>query len=185
MTGTRVPTDAAEISDEWQEVQAAQKDPQAFRPLYERYYRSILRFVYNRVENRDLAFDITSQVFCEAICSLKRYTTRGFPFSSWLFRIALNILGKHYRSGKVRRTVSIREEGIALIAEECGSREQDETLFRALQTLEETEVQLVEMRFFEQRSFAEIAGILGISESAAKQRLYKVLELLKKEMKGI
>lgn len=167
------------------EIRAACSDMQAFRPLYERYYRRVLGFVYNRVENKELAFDLTSQVFYEAMQSMHRYVNRGLPFSAWLFRIALNVLGKHFRAGKVRRTVSLNESGLFQIQDECGASAGDTELYRVLQTLNEKEMQLVEMRFFEQRSFSEIAAILMVSESAAKQRLYKILLLLKERLNGM
>lgn len=172
-----------ELSAEASQVLAAQQDVQAFRPLYEKYYRPILGFVYNRVEDKEQAFDITSQVFHDALNSLHRYKDKGLPFSAWLFRIAFNLLGKHYRSGKVRRTVSIDDHGIDLVQAEVAPHEQgDAALYTALQTLEETEMQLVEMRFFEKRPFAEIAEILGLTESTVKQRMYKILEILKTKM---
>lgn len=167
------------------EIQAARKEPSAFRPLYERYYRRVLGFVYNRVECKDLAFDLTSQVFLEAMGSLHRYTDRGLPFHSWLFRIALHLLGKHFRSGKVKRTVTLSESGLREIQAEQESPAQDAELYAALQSLPESDMQLIEMRFFEQRAFAEMASILEITESAAKQRTYRILSVLKERMKRI
>ncbi len=169
-----------ELTVEQLQIEASRRDPAEFAPLYDKYYRSVLGFVYNRVEDKEQAFDVTSQVFHQALESLHRYSFRGLPISAWLYRIALNTLGKLYRSGKVRRTVSLSDKTERELANETDhSSVTDEVLFRALQSLEEDEMQLVEMRFFEQRPFAEIAEIIGNTESAVKQRLYKILGILK------
>ena len=50
------------MHEEWLEIQAAQKDPARFRPLYNRYFEAIFRFVYNRTLNEELSSDLCSQV---------------------------------------------------------------------------------------------------------------------------
>ena len=140
---------AVEISEEAERIHAAKLDVQAFKPLYEKYFSPILGFVYKRVEDKDQALDITSQVFEEALNSLSRYEHKGLPFSAWLYRIALNLLGKHYRSGKVRRTVSLDDSGIVVVQDDLGnSARTDSHLFAALQRLKEEEMQLVAIPHF-------------------------------------
>ena len=56
---------------------------------------------------------------------------------------------------------------------------QRSALLQAMQTLKDTDMALIEMRFFEQRSFKEIADILGITESNAKVKTYRILERMK------
>jgi len=56
-------------------------------------------------------------------------------------------------------------------------------LLNSLEDLRENDLQIIEMRFFEQRPFKEIAEILEISESNAKVRTYRVIDRLKKIMK--
>ena len=55
-------------------------------------------------------------------------------------------------------------------------------LLATLDTLKEGDLQLIELRFFEQRSFREVAEITGITENNAKVRTYRILERMKKKI---
>ena len=178
---------AAAMEAEWQEIQAAQQNPARFRPLYERYYEPIFRFVFRRTADSDLSADLCSQVFLKALQRLGGYQFRGVPFSAWLFRIASNEVAQHYRQNSQKRTVSVEENTLGEVAEEMdleGDLWQVEDLVTALDTLKPEELQLIELRFFEQRPFKVIAEILNITESNAKVKTYRILERLKKRMQG-
>ncbi|MEL7251039.1 MAG: sigma-70 family RNA polymerase sigma factor, partial [Bacteroidota bacterium] len=162
---------AAAMEAEWQEIQAAQQNPARFRPLYERYYEPIFRFVFRRTADSDLSADLCSQVFLKALQRLESYQFRGVPFSAWLFRIASNEVAQHYRQNSQKRTVSVEENTLGDVAEEMdidGEIWQVEDLVNVLDTLKPAELELIELRFFEQRPFKVIAEILGITESNAK-----------------
>jgi RNA polymerase sigma-70 factor (ECF subfamily) len=57
-------------------------------------------------------------------------------------------------------------------------------LMLALSKLLENEMQLIELRFFEERSFAEVGAIAGITENHAKVKVYRILSKLKLLLKG-
>lgn len=57
---------------------AAQANPQAFTPLYERYLDRIYRFCYNRLEDRQAAEDAASEVFLQALAHLRTYRSVNF-----------------------------------------------------------------------------------------------------------
>lgn len=178
---------AAAMEAEWQEIQAAQQNPARFRPLYERYYEPIFRFVFRRTADSDLSADLCSQVFLKALQRLESYQFRGVPFSAWLFRIASNEVAQHYRQNSQKRTVSVEENTLGDVAEEMdidGEIWQVEDLVNVLDTLKPAELELIELRFFEQRPFKVIAEILGITESNAKVKTYRILERLKKRLQG-
>ena len=163
-------------------ILAAQKDLQLFSALYEKYYAQILKFVYQRVTTKEDAYDITQQIFLQAMLSLHKYEIRGFPFSSWLYRIALNEMNQLFRKNKKQRGINLEEKHLKTIVEELGEpgdEERENVVLALLTGLPEEEFQLVEMRFFEARPFKEIAEILNISEANAKMRLYRILEKIK------
>lgn len=173
---------AAAVDAEMQEVQAARKDPRKFEPLYTRYYKQLVTFVYHRTGERETAFDITAQVFYKALEKLDQFQSRGVPFSAWLFRIAANEVNQHFRKTKKMRMVSIDADGLHELKESVHPTDtaaEDSRLFAALQQLSEEEMELIDMRFFEQRAFSEIAAINGLGESACKMRVYRILEKLK------
>lgn len=172
---------------EWAEIQAAQKNSALFRPLYQRYYEPIFRFIYNRVSDEETTADLTSMVFVKAIQKLKEYQFKGVPFSAWLYRIASSEVALHYRREKKKRVVSLDGiHTIGLIDEATGGTDSYtqmvELLIQVLDDLPLADIELIEMRFFEERPFKEIAGILGTSEANAKMKTYRLLERLKKKL---
>lgn len=183
MTEPQKKVSAAAMEAEWQEIKAAQLNPARFRPLYQRYYEPIFRFLFRRTADEDLAADLCSQVFLKALQRIDRYQYKGVPFSAWLFRIASNELAQHYRSLKSKRTVSVTEDAFGDIADEMEVEEslwQIADMVTALDQLRSDDIELIELRFFEQRPFKEIADILNITESNAKVRTYRILEKMKK-----
>lgn len=164
-------------------IKLSQADPEAFRPLYEKYFKRIFLFVLHRVGDRQLAADLASQVFLKALVNIKKFQLRGLPFSAWLFRIALNECHDFFRKNKRYRIVTIENENVEELFEELTTDTQLEDLHRQLpmilQKLSEEELQLIELRFFEQRSFKEVAEILGITENNTKVKVYRTLQKMK------
>lgn len=170
------------MEDELNWIRLAQKDPESFGPLYKKYHEQIFRYIYQRMDDEELAFDITSQVFMKALNNLNKYEYRGVPFSSWLYRIAKSELYQSFRDRKAERTVNIDSYHLYEIIdefEEDNSEEKKKKLFDALSKMKEKDMQLIEMRYFEKRSFREIGEILEITENNAKVKAFRVLEKLK------
>jgi len=163
-------------------IERAQKDPRFFAPLYERYHEAIFRYVYRRVDEEEQAYDITSCVFVKALQALHKYEYRGLPFSAWLFRIAKSELYQSFRDQKAQRTVSIDKVVLKQVIEDWTEdyTEADKArLLVALKDLKEQQLQLIEMRFFEKRSFKEIGEICGLSENNAKVKTFRAVLKLK------
>ena len=185
MNSFRRTVSAEAMNSEWTEIQAAQADPAMFRPLYNRYFEQIFNFVYKRTLNEELCSDIVSQVFLKAMQRLDGYTFQGVPFSAWLYRIASNEVAQHYRSTQKNRIVSIEDYSLNSMLDEMETDDMApfrSVLVNSLDELKEGDLEIIELRFFEQRPFREVANILGITESNAKVRTYRVLERLKKIM---
>ncbi|GJM32796.1 MAG: ECF subfamily RNA polymerase sigma factor [Saprospiraceae bacterium] len=185
MSSSHRTVSAEKMQEEWLEIQAAQDNPALFRPLYNRYYEPIFRFVLRRTADEMLSADLCSQIFLKAMQRLASYNFRGVPFSAWLYRIASNEVAQHYRASNKSRVVSIEDTNLGDMAEEM-DEESNELLYKqligALDDLKANDLQLVELRFFEQRPFKEIADILGMTESNAKVKTYRILERLKKKL---
>ena len=170
------------LEDEMRQIEIAKKDPRQFAPLYKKYHEAIFRYVYKRVDEEEAAYDITSSVFVKALASLPRYEFRGVPFSSWLFRIAKSELYQSFRDKKAQRTVSLDSVTIVQFIDELNedfSEEQRTTLINSLKLLKDHQLQLIEMRFFEKRSFKEIGEIVGLTENNAKVKTFRALVKLK------
>jgi RNA polymerase sigma-70 factor (ECF subfamily) len=60
--------------------------------------------------------------------------------------------------------------------------ESEQKMMLAFRKLDPDDIQLIEFRFFEKRSFAEIGGIIGVTENNAKVKVYRILDKLRKLM---
>ena len=172
-----------EIDAEYQIVRLAQHREEAFGQLYDRYFDGIFGFIFRRTDDEHAAADLTSQTFLKALQNLGKYEFRGLPFSAWLYRIASNELNKYYRKENRKILFSVEEERVRdIIDEDQSEEEKHEKVKLLVQTLNEMStdiIEVLELRFFEEKNFKEIAFILSISESGAKMRTYRALEKLK------
>ncbi|MCE5300834.1 MAG: sigma-70 family RNA polymerase sigma factor, partial [Spirochaetia bacterium] len=82
---------------ERQLIECAKKDPQAFGLLYDKYYDRILRYAMYRTGSAEAGRDITSETFFKALKHIGSFRWKGFPFSSWLYRIAGNEIKMYFR----------------------------------------------------------------------------------------
>lgn len=171
-----------EIASEYEVVRASVKDPAKFRELYDRYFEMIFRFVFRRVDDEDITADITSQVFFNALKNIKKYEFKGVPFSAWLYRIATNEINRYYRNNNKKQVFSLEEDIFKeLVDENVDDHNIDHSgLILNMKNLSEGEAEVLELRFFEEKTFAEISYILEISEAGAKMRTYRALEKLKR-----
>ena len=165
--------------EEQARIAAAKNDPKHFRYFYDKHYKEIFLFIFRRTDDEEVSADIAQQVFLKAMQSIDRYTYRGIPFSAWLYRIASNEVMQHFRDQQKFRIVSIENEGVnEIMEEEYGHIEiaKREALFSAIKKLNAADLELIEMRFFEKRSFKEIGDIKGITENNAKVKVHRILE---------
>ncbi|RFC53788.1 RNA polymerase sigma factor [Brumimicrobium aurantiacum] len=164
-------------------IEMAKKDPKEFAPLYKKYHEQIFRYIYQRMDDKQAASDVTSQVFLKAIKNLKRFEFRGLPLSSWLYRIAKSELNQSFRDNKAKRTINIDNTQVATfmeVFEEETNNINKKRLFNALKELNSTDLQLIELRYFEGRPYREIGEIISAKENNAKVKTFRALEKLKK-----
>lgn len=174
---------AAQLQEEHLIIEAAKLDPNHFAPLYDKYYKQIFGYLYQRMDDKDTAFDLTAQVFLKALTNLSRYQFKGVPFASWLYRIAHSELMQSFREKKNKRTINADIGDLRFICEESQEFYLEEyipILKRVISELDPDDCQMVELRFFEKRAFKEIGEIMDITENNAKVRMYRILEKLKK-----
>ena len=171
-----------QLDEEKVQILKARANASDFEPLYNKYFEQLFRFVYQRVESKEEASDITSQVFLKALVNLRNYEYRKVPFSAWLYRIAINEISSYYSASKKNRIVNIDSLQLSNLFDDSISElkeERIEKIISALRHLAGEDLLLIEMRFFENRAFKEIADILSITENNAKVKVYRVLDKLK------
>lgn len=176
--------------DEVELIAHAKKDAKYFGSLYNKYFDQIFRFIFKRLGgDEDLAGDLSQQTFMKALANIEKYEDRGFPFSSWLYRIAQNEVNMHFRKAKKNQSVPVDENRIADLASEAEigsymSIEDQEQLIEMINDLNDDQMDLIELRFFQELSFKEIAEIYNITEANAKMRTYRILKRIAKKWKG-
>lgn len=168
------------LEEAW--IKEAQKNIKAFEKLYDKHYEAIFRYVYQRMDSREDATDVTSQVFIKAMTNIKKYKFMGFKFSSWLYRIAKSETYQFLKDQSKSPTLNINTTYLTQIGEELESTSplDNEALIDILNGLEASELELIEMRFFEQRSFKEIGEILNLTENNAKVKTHRVIKKIRK-----
>jgi RNA polymerase sigma-70 factor (ECF subfamily) len=167
---------------EEKQILEAQSNPQKFGVLYEKYFEGIFTCVYHRMDDMENSRDITQQVFIKALKNIHAFKPQGVPFSSWLYRIAINEVNQYYRDSKKVITVNIdsnRVYDIIDTLEEDSLEHYHDQLIKEISYLPEDEIQMLQLRFFEKRSFREIGEIINITENNAKVRTYRILDKLK------
>jgi len=167
-------------------IAEAKRDIQRFEPLYDHYYEQIFRFVFRRSDDEATAADLVSQVFYKALGGLKNYQYTGIPFGAWLHRIASNEVKKYYRNKGTKQVFSLEEDQVKDLIDADNEEDTDlkiRQLVTFLGELEGDELTVMELRFFEDKGFKEIAYILDMKESAVKMRTYRTLDKLRKLFK--
>lgn len=165
---------------------------QAFEVLLLRHKDRLFGYIFNITRNRDLSDDIFQETFIKVITSIKqgRYVDSG-KFFAWMSRIAHNLVIDHYRREESENTFSNddnEEYDVLNNAKLYDDNIQDcivyeETLkdmVKLLDLLPETQRSIVEMRFYKDLSFKEIAELQNISINTALGRMrYAILNLRK------
>ncbi len=155
----------------------------AFGLLYDYYQPRIYRFVLMKVGRREEAEDLTHQVFLNAWQNIKNYESRGFPFSSWLYRIARNGVIDYYRAAKPETSVEEINPDFfvapALAEFDLHKKMELQKVRLAIQALDPTYQDVVIMRFVEDLSIKETAAALNKSEGSVKVIQHRAIKKLK------
>jgi RNA polymerase sigma factor (sigma-70 family) len=164
----------------------------AYTTLHNRYRQAIFQFMLQRVKNPEDAQDLTMEAFEKAFRKLHSYTPTH-AFSTWLFKIALNNLIDFTRK-KQPQTIRFGEAGEApgfphdwlhnrrseiLTPEEMMMQEQRILLIqRLLGRLDERYRRMIELRYYEEMSYEEIAQHLHLPIGTVKAQLFRAKENL-------
>ncbi len=154
-------------------------EPEAFADLVRRFRGPVFARLYRDLGDRQEAEDLTQEVFLRLFRSRKRYLPRA-RVSTWVFFIAQNAARNALRTR--RRRLSWLRLGFVESAQralpwrsltDLERFELAQTVRQALTTLLAPQQRALEMQQFQDRSYAEIAAALDLSQSAAKSLLYR------------
>jgi RNA polymerase sigma-70 factor, ECF subfamily len=162
-------------------------DTGAFGMLYEYYLDPIYRYIYFRIGSHPDAEDLAEQVFINAWEALPRYKERGYRLSSWLYRIAHNVVIDHRRRDRTREELELTEESaghadLPMPQEQLIQAETMAEVLRAMTTLSDEQQEIITLRFIEGLSYAEVAQIMGKNEGACRALQYRALAALARQV---
>ena len=160
--------------------------PPDFESWFRDYREPVYRYVRFRVATREVAEDITSDVFMKALRSLSRYDHRRSAPQTWLLRIARNAVTDHLRALRRRGSLHISLDRVPDLVSRAPSQEErllrEEQLrkvFNGLAALKEADQEILSLRYGAGLDNQEIAGSLSITPNAVAVRLHRALRRLK------
>ena len=177
------------MADEELVVMYAKGNNIAFDVLLNRYKSSVHSYIYYVVRDRDLTEDIFQETFVKVILTIKqgRYTENG-KFKAWITRIAHNLIIDHFRQERNENTISNDEVEVDLFNDMrlCEKTVEDamvETqvfsdVKKMVEYLPDNQREVLEMRYYQNMSFKEIADRTGVSINTALGRMrYAILNM--------
>ena len=177
------------LTDEQLVAAFANGNNDAFDTLLRRQEARVFNYIYNIVKNKDVADDIFQETFVKAITTIKlgHYTDSG-KFSAWITRIAHNLIIDYYRQTKSENTISADQDESDVLNRRDLSDDNIEDLMvtaqiytdvkRIMESLPDSQREVLDMRFYRNMSFKEIAEATGVSINTALGRMrYAILNM--------
>lgn len=159
-------------------------DEAKFEAIYTRYFDGIYRFLSKLCDNPDLCEEMTQETFYQAYLSLHRYNGKCELFT-WLAAIAKNTYFKYLRRNKITHL----DLELAVLPDEQSSPEyilekrlRSDQIREAVRKLPAKYRDVVILRIYAERPYAEVARLLGITENSAKVIFHRAKEILRKEI---
>ena len=177
---------ASDTSPDSELISRAQSgDREAFGELYRRYLDPIYRYVRSRVKDEQLAEDVTETVFVRSYEGLTRYKERGWPFSSFLYQVARNLLADHFR--QARNETPLDEADFAGDGEEGPDEklireERLRTVEKGIRELHRDYQEVIRLRVILGLPTSIVATWMGRSEGATRVLLTRALKALRERV---
>jgi RNA polymerase sigma-70 factor (ECF subfamily) len=175
-------------------VEAARLDPRAFEPLYRKYLAQVYSYAYYELRDHHDAEDVAERTFLAALTNLARFEERPRPgadrgastFRVWLFRIARNAIADRRRAERRRPQAPLEAaEAIASstdVEADVARRDEARAALDAVDRLGGDRRRAIILRFVDEMSTAEIAGVLGRSEGAVRVLIHRALRAVARDL---
>lgn len=163
-------------------------DPAAFNRLYTLYLRRVYGYVAARIENRQDAEDVVSEVFLKVVRNLDQFRRQhGLSFAAWIFTIARHTVSDYYRRRPFIQTLAL--DTVPLIADSPDlvvmERENAHDLRQIVSALPERQREIVILKFYSGLRNQEIAVVLGVGEKTVAAYLSRALKDLSRKYQAV
>ena len=170
-------------------------DQEALGILYEKYFDRVLQYAYRRTFDKQIAYDITANVFMKIAEKISNFKPKHEnAFVGWIFKIASNETVSYYRKPeKYKSSIELTE---ALLDEDYESAQSTEAEFldtmslykelhRSMRQLNQKEQQIIDLYYFENMSYKDIAESTGIKESNVGVILHRSVKKLQTQLQPL
>lgn len=177
-------TDFSKLSDD-ELLAAAREQPDAFGAFYERHAAGVLAVLVRLTGDRDVALDLTAEVFAAALAAVPRYRAGEAPARAWLLGIARHKLAE-LRRRRGRGDAARRRLGMPRLSFSDEELQRVEEILDAeragyldgMSSLPVDEREAVVARVIEEMDYGELAAAAGTSEVAVRKRVSRGLARL-------
>lgn len=160
-------------------------DDRQLENLYRANFQKVYNYAYYRLLNHADAEDVTSAVFLKAVSNIDRFDPSKASFSTWILRIAHNVMVDRYRT----RKPSVPLEAISGNEPSCEDEypaldERQKRVAELLSCLPEDDRELVYLKYYQEKKNIEIAKMLDMNPSTVATRLRRALILMRSKAEG-
>ena len=160
---------------------ACQGDETAFGQIYDLYFQKVYRFVYFRVNHRQAAEDLVSEVFIKAWDKMAKLEDAR-AFNGWIFQIARNLVIDYYRSRKQNIDLTLLENVLVYednMVDRTNLSFQQKFFLENLKHLTDEQQLVIKLKFLDELDNSEIGKILDKSEGAIRVIQHRAITELK------
>lgn len=161
-----------------------QQDADAYGALYDLYVEKIYRFVFFKLNNKEEAEDVTSEVFLRAwnyLVADQRETVKSF--SGLVYQIARNAVVDAYRSRAKKQSVPIEQAHTLEVTTDVGEKiDLDQAVVLMLEQIKQLKQEyqeVITLRYIEELSLQEIAKATGKNSASVRVTLHRAIKKLK------
>jgi len=175
-------------------VEAAQADPARFEALYRKYLAQVYSYAFYELRDHHDAEDVTERTFLAALANLGRFEERARPadgegastFRVWLFQIARNAVAQRRRTLRRRPEAPLEAAGSVVgsvdIERDAARKDEVAAAWSAVGRLPDDRRRALILRFVDEMSTAEIAGVLDRSEGAVRVLIHRALRSVARDL---
>ena len=176
------------------------QDRKAADILIDRYYREIYAFTFRQTGQRELAKDLTQEIFIRILQGIYAFDERKASFRTWAYHVASNKITDYYRSKTYKKECmqqSIEQEKdcesgfekmemvyLTDLSELMVKKELICQIMDIVVMYDREWVRIFQKKCFEEKTFAEIAGEMQIAESTVKSRFYQMVKRIRQEVQA-
>jgi RNA polymerase sigma-70 factor (ECF subfamily) len=150
--------------------------------LFDRYHLRLFNFLARLCQDRELAEDLTQNVFLRMIKYRASYKA-GLRFQSWIYQVARNVFTDHYQTQKNKRAGFVDVEKVGEWMEDkeeyAMMEEQEKVLARSMAMLNEEQRELLLLTRFQHLKYEEVATMMGTTVANIKVKVHRAIGKLR------